>query len=147
MSESDSTSVWFYFSQNEEITFRSDQPFSEEPRGRPLRRAGEFDIHDQSMYDFLRYSAFACDWFDKCLDFEPELISGNDIDTDTLVSVASVSDASTVGPKVRFACLPKDIGMILCEHPRLWIELTLYRQKRLTSASAARVEPLSSGPA
>jgi hypothetical protein len=141
MSESDSNSVWSYFSQAEEITFRSDQSFSEEPRGRPRRRVGEYDIHDQSMYDLLRDSAFACDWFDKCLDFEPELISGKDSDTDTLVSVASVSDASTLAPKVHFACLPKDIGMLLCEHPRLWIVLTLYRQRRPTNASAARVEP------
>jgi hypothetical protein len=141
MSENDSTSVWSYFSQADEITFRSDQLFSEEPRGRPLRRAGEFDIHDQSMSGLLRDSVAACDRLDKSLGHEPERISGNDSDSDTLVSVASVSDASTLGPRVHFACLPKDIGMMLWDYPRLWLKLTWYHQRRFASPSAARVEP------
>jgi hypothetical protein len=112
MSERDSTSVWSYFSQAEEIIFRNDQPFSEEPRGRPCWRRGESDIHDQSMYGLLRDSVVAYDLFGKEPEPELEHVSGNDTDAATLVSVASVSvsQASTVGLRVHFACLEKDMG-------------------------------------
>jgi hypothetical protein len=106
---SDSASVYSYFSQSESITFRNDQPFSEQPRGRPRRTAGEIDTHDQSMYALLEDSVVAFNAFDTKSP-GPERV---DSDADTLVSAVaseSVSQASTVGPRVHFACLEKDMG-------------------------------------